>query len=194
MNHLLVIFFLICFSFSLQSQTETNKKERYFGVAINSGASTAPFALSTNPTGVFYINRHQIELGYGLYPFNNEEQRIWGTHLNYKYYPNGIDQRFSLYFITSLTYTQKVENKKFYNDIGPNPYIMHYQNKFEYLSLTGGYGFDLKIFKNGYIGTCLNIGLITRSATFELLTWPEEKMFEEYGPNVALRLNIGYRF
>jgi hypothetical protein len=194
MNHLIALFFLICFSFSLQSQTETNKKEWHFGVAINSGFALSAGALNTNPTGTFYINRHQVELGFGFYPLNTKKSndlRLMGGQLNYKFYPNGIHKRFSLYFMNGLTYTYKVGVDKHLHIDDLNQYVITTQNKDKYLSLISGFGFDVKIFKNGYMGSCLNFGLTTSNSSLELLS---TKHFQTIGLNGALRLNIGYRF
>jgi len=195
MNHLIVFFALLCFSFSSYCQTESKKKERHFGLAINSGVAISALAININPTGIFYINRHQVELGFGLYPVNvrtSIDELIWSGHLNYKYYPSGINKRFSSYMVTSLSYTQKEGGYVMNYPLGQTDYFIFGHNKFRYISLTGGYGFDIKILKNGYIGSALNVGVFTAGTGFQSSAL--RKLFEEFGLDVAFRLNIGYRF
>lgn len=173
--------------FSSYCQTAEENKEVRFGVALNSGFTATIGELSTAPTGILYVNRHQLELGFDVYPFSFNSPRVFGLALNHKFYPNGIGQRFSLYFTTNLTYT---------NSFIDHHYIVNnYQTTYNYMSLLGGYGFDLKVLKKAYIGTSLNVGIITnnRKSTNTGASY-NYKMFDRFQLDGAIRLNIGYRF
>ena len=188
-NSILFICLFSIFNVSAQEKSETSNK--HFGVALNSSILAEIGAVSIAPTGFYYVNKHQVELGFSVHPFySSSNARRLGAELNYKYFPNGIDNRFNLYFSTNLTYT--------------NDYYMHentsanyrYERRTNYLTLTGGYGFQVSLFKRAYIGTSLNLGVTTCSYEVSGTNSPtySNSMLGEYYLDAAVRLNIGYRF
>ncbi|MDG1333499.1 MAG: hypothetical protein P8P74_14280 [Crocinitomicaceae bacterium] len=183
---------IIClFSISLVSaQEESKAQDKHYGFAINSSLSGTLNSLSVAPTGFLYVNKHQLELGLAIHPGRiSSNNRNLGVEFNYKYFPNGIANRFNMYFTTNLTLTNQHYEQNYSG--------YRYERRTNFLNLTGGYGFQVSLFKKAYVGTSLNVGVMTcrdnikNSYGYSNYVSP---MFNEFYLDAAVRLNIGYRF
>ncbi|MFK7784210.1 MAG: hypothetical protein AB8B56_03790 [Crocinitomicaceae bacterium] len=191
---LIVCLFSICHLFAQEESSKSN--DVHFGVAINSGAIKGPESMYIAPTALLQFSKHQVEAGFTIHPLMIEGyNRMLGAEVSHKYFPFGLDKRFSMYLMSNFTYTwNHVEFRGFNDQAGSES---GYENNQNYISLMGGLGVQVKIFGNAYIGTNLNVGANTSSATLKLGPGPEfsyRSMFDDYGLDGAIRLNIGYRF
>ena len=168
---------------SLFTQAQTSDSAGKFGFAMNSSLNGElnPIRLVSSVT--YYKGNNQFELGLGLHPFIQKGQRILSCELNYKYFPNGAVNKFNMYLITRFSYINNARDTYF-------PTI------YNYLFLNGGYGFEINAFKGLYLGTNISIGAFTYSKNSEnlYLNFSKNKMFDEFGFNIASQFNIGYRF
>ena len=183
----IILLFTFLITLSLYSQTEEKLKTIQFGGALNSNAKRATRSICLAPTGFLSLNRHQIELGLGFYPFDYDPSRTIEIESNYKYFPNGREAKFSLFFLANLTYNNSSRNT-------PNAYnTVHTTHNL--LSLMGGYGFELKVMKRAYLAPSINFGIFTEGRKS---TSSDEnsnyKMFEGFGIDGGIRLHFGYRF
>ncbi len=185
------LFTVAIFSFWVNlgfSQEKSN--DTYLGFAFNSSLTRELESPSISPTLIFYKKNNQLELGLSTYPFYSKHlkyYRRFGGDFSYKYFPNGIQNVFNFYLVTNLNYTIT------YSDY---TYIINpHKSREYYLNLMGGFGFDVKVFKKGYIGTNVNIGAATfgKKSTNTGSIY-DYKMFEQFYLDGAIRLNIGYRF
>ena len=170
--------------------TQEKSNETHFGFAINSSLTRELESPSVTPTIVYYRKNNQLELGLTTYPFYSNHlkyYRRFGCDFSYKYFPNGIQNVFNLYLVTNINYTITYSDYTYII----NPYI----SREYYLNLMGGFGFDVKVFKKGYIGTNVNIGAATfgKKSTNTGSIY-DYKLFEQFYLDGAIRLNIGYRF
>jgi hypothetical protein len=157
-------------------------KPNRFGAAVNSSIWDGYRSISIAPTVTYLKGKHQFELGFGLHPFTSDNVRMLSTEFNYKYFPNGIENRFNIYFLTNFTHSNKLIRQSL-------------DTRDNYLILTGGYGFQVKVLKNAYFGTNVNIGGLTKSRSSEDPNYNNnQKLFDRYYLSGAIRLNIGYRF
>lgn len=178
--------FVIIISNLGYSQDTSSVKGR-FGVVVNTSIDGVIGEWSFAPTGLFYYNKHQIELGLCIYPFNFSTPRMIGGALSYKYFPNGISNRFNMFLSADFNLTNEFSPKHIYYN--------NYERTYNYFSILGGYGFEVKFLKNAFIGTSFNFGinfnsLITDDPSIDY----DRKLFEEYELDGAFRFNIGYRF
>ncbi len=183
MKNLFQIYFIFAMCSILNAQNEETTK--HFGTTINTSISSAGVFLFI-PSITYYKNKSQFELGAGSQFFLSYNVRnVFGTEFNYRYFVNGIDNRFNLYFITNLTYAQYKNNKTY-----------SYTRKSSYLILTGGYGFQFNLFKRAYIGTCLNLGIQTFKNDYspDFYNYNSPDLFRNFQTGAAIRMNVGYRF
>lgn len=187
MKQFLLFLILSCFAQVSYGQLIATPKISRFGIAVNNSISLNPGNLSIAPTGTFYKNSHQIELGIALFPIYRKTLPLYiGAEINYKYFVHGIDKRFNHFFVANTTYTSVIDK---------HTGTSSYKYVYNYLRLTAGYGFEIKFLKSAFIGMNLNAGVYSRSltATGET-TAVHQKMFDRFLPNASLNLNIGYRF
>ncbi len=159
----------------------------HFGVASNVHLLMAAkiYALVNSPSILYYQGNHQVEIGYLHSITSDPDRKIGGAMFNYKFYPNGMQNRFNMYFMANLTYLRL--NKK----------AVWYLNKNEkqhQLHIMGGYGIQVNLFKGVYMGTGLNIGSYTYNRISEDDKVEDLKLFHRTYWTGGLRLNIGYRF
>lgn len=184
----IIVILLFCWTSSMSfSQVGSNIKDVHLGAAINSSLSGIVGTISVAPTFTFYSNGNEVGLGFAIHPFHISSPRIIGIELSYRYYPNGISERFSMFFEVNATYTNSFRDHYYL--------INNYQTNYNFINFLGGYGFDIKVFKNGYIGTSLNIGLNTsgRKSTDSGAQY-NYNMFDQFDLDGAVRIRIGYRF
>lgn len=167
----------------LLSLGQEKKPDGSFGFAINSGMNGEIYPIRLIPSITYLNGKSQWELGAGLHPYIHEDQRILSLELNYKYFPNGTSNKFSMYLITHFSYVN-------------NKLETYYPTTYNYLFLNGGYGFQIDVLKGVYIGTNMNVGVFTRQKNSEnpYPDFASNKLFDEFSLNIAFQFNIGYRF
>jgi len=177
------IFLTLTSLISLFAQAQSNNTSGKFGFVMNSSLNGEFYQIRLVPSVTYSKGNNQFELGFGLRPFNQKDQRILSCELNYKYYPNGTVNKFNMYLISRLSYINNLKNTFF-----PTAY--------NYLFLNGGYGLEINAFKGLYLGTNISIGAFTYSKNSEnpYLDFDKNKMFDEFGFNLAFQFNVGYRF
>ena len=167
----------------LLAQSQNSAPTEKFGFIINSSLNGELYPIRLVP-GVTYIKgNNQFEIGFGLHPFFQKDQRILSDELNYKYFPNGTINIFNMYLITHFSYI---------NNIREN----HFTTRYNYLFLSGGYGFEINACKGVYFGTNIRIGTFTYNKNTEnpYLNISKINLFDELGFNLAFQFNVGYRF
>jgi hypothetical protein len=181
------IIFLLFLSFYSFSQKE--EKKNRFGCAINSGILSSISRIGIAPTATYLIGKNQLEFGIVIYPFSNNNYQMFSCDFNYKYFPNGIANRFNLFFETNFNFFHTTEFRHFH------PNYDFYDIKKNQLNLNGGYGFQYNVFKKTYIGTNINIGIGTENRIEDRPDFlPTKQLFNNYYLNVGFGINIGYRF
>lgn len=165
------------------SSAQDDAHQGRFGFALNSSMNGEVYPLRLVPSLTYLKGKNQIELGFGLHPFIKKDQQIFSGEMNYKYFPNGTDNKFNMYLIAQASYLH-------------NPRKTFYPTTYNYLFLNGGYGFELAPFKNAYLGTNMTIGTFTYNKRSEIPydSFAKQDMFEKFGFNLAFQFNIGYRF
>ena len=170
---------------SLFAQDETASKEKHFGVSISSNYLSG---LGTIPIGssVFYFqNNHQFELGFGYHLAEMSFQRKFGGEFHYKYFKNGIDNRFNVFYLASASVTRNYRHRSMFSgDI---------RRKELDLGLLAGFGCQVKLSDRMFIGASLSAGVSTYSIDAVNDHYSRE-MFQYYNFERAVRINIGYRF
>lgn len=178
------MFALLACSIPLCGFAEDTGTSSGFGFALNSGLNGEVYPFRLVPSATYYHGKNHLELGFGFHPFIRKYQHIYSGELNYKYFPNGMENKFNMYFVGSLTY---LSNRR----------DTYYPSTYKYLFLNGGYGFQVTVFRGVYMGTNIEIGTFTTSKNSENpieRTYGSEDMFEEFGANIAFQFNLGYRF
>jgi hypothetical protein len=168
----------------LSSAQKSNSPGSSWGFALNSSFNTEVNAVGLVPGASYYKGKSQFELGVGFYPFVVKSQRIVGGNFNYKYFPNGADNKFNLFLIVSGAYVNQLRKA-------------YYPATYQYLFLNGGYGMQLSLFKGAYLGTNINLGTFTNSKRTEnpyKNYIGTQNIFDEFGMNLAFQVNVGYRF
>jgi hypothetical protein len=168
----------------LVNAQESDSKSKGWGFALNSSFNTEVDAIGFVPGASFYSGKNQFELGGGFYPFVLKDQRIVSGEFNYKYFPNGTNNKFNLFLIMSCAYVNQY--KKTY-----------YPATYQYLFFSGGYGMQIRLFKGAYLGTSVNIGTFTNSKRTENPYKDyigTQDLFDKFGMNLAFQVNVGYRF
>jgi hypothetical protein len=181
MKHYLLLVLIILIPLFTQAQTSDSTGK--FGFVINSSLNGEIYPIRLVPGVTYYKGNNQFELGFGLHPFIQKNQRILSCELNYKYFPNGTVNKFNMFLITRFSYINDVKETYF-----PTTY--------NYLFLNGGYGFEINAFKGVYLGTNISIGVFTYGKNSEnpYLNFAKNSMFDELGFDLAFQFNIGYRF
>ena len=165
------------------TQAQTSDSTGRFGFTVNPGMNTELSPIRIVPGITYFKGNSQLELGFGIHPFIQKDQKILSTELNYKYYPNGVENKFNMYLIAHFSYAH-------------NSRDTYYPTTYNYLFLNGGYGFEINASKDVYLGTNVNIGTHTFSKKNEspanmLIS---SDLFDEFGVNFGAQVNIGYRF
>ena len=181
MKHYLLLILISLIPLFTQAQTSDTTGK--FGFVMNSSLNGELNPIRLVPSVTYYKGNNQFELGLGLSPFIQKEQRILSCELNYKYFPNGTANKFNMYLITRFSYIHNERNTYF-----PTTY--------NYLFLNEGYGFEINAFKGLYLGTNISIGVFTYSKNSEnpYPGFAKNKLFDELGFDLATQFNVGYRF
>ncbi|GAB5538195.1 MAG: hypothetical protein Salg2KO_02980 [Salibacteraceae bacterium] len=183
MKAILLILLLAAYQFRTHAQS-TDSTINGFGFALSSDYNNQLTAIEMAPTVLYYQGNSQFELGAGFNAFGLKDQRILGGRFNYKYFPNGRETKYNMYFMLSCNYTNQLK-KTFY----PSTY--------QYLILGGGYGFQVRIVDGLNLGTNLNLGTFTKSLQSEnpyLEQLGGPNMFDNLGMYLNFQVSLGYRF
>ncbi len=172
------------FLFPLFAEAQKADSPAKFGLELSTKVNGEVYPLRLVSTYYYQKGKHQLEWAFGFHPFIRKEQEVVSSELNYKYFPNSVENKFNMYLITSLDYVYH-RRESFY----PATY--------QYLYLNGGYGFQVQAFGGAYVGTNILAGAFTSSKRSENPyngNFGSRDMFEEFGVNIVFQFNIGYRF
>lgn len=155
-----------------------------FGFTINSSLNGEVYPLRLVPSATYLTGNNMFELGVGFNPGIRKDQKILSGELNYKYFPNGMENKFNMFLIAQLSYLN-------------NQRATFYPTTLNYIFLNSGYGFHITPFKGAYMGTNISIGSFTYSKNSEnpyQSQFTSNSFFDEIGFTLAMQFNIGYTF
>jgi hypothetical protein len=177
-----ILLTLILLSFTL-IYAQSDEFPGRFGFALNSSFNSELKPLRIVPSLTYLAGKSQFEAGFGFNPFILKEQKILSGELIYKYFPNGIENKFNVYLSTRFSY---IHDKR----------ETYYPSTYNFLFLNGGYGIEIKASKNISLGTNISAGVFTFSKKSEIPyeAFARQGFFDELRFNLALQFNIGYRF
>jgi hypothetical protein len=162
---------------------QSQDKIKTFGAAINSSVNGEFYLFQIVPSLVYSRGKSQMELGVGFNPSDRQNQKLLSSEFNYKYYPNGKNNKFNLYFIANASLVKRTLNS-------------YYPTVYNYFFVSGGYGFEIRPFKNTFMGTNIGIGTFTFKKNSEIpyAAFESQKFFDEFGYMLAFQFNLGYKF
>jgi hypothetical protein len=155
-----------------------------YGLALNSGFNTEVNTIGFVPSVSYYRGKSQFEMGVGLYPFVLKDQKIVSGEFNYKYFPNGTDNKYNLFLIMSFAYVNQFRKT-------------YYPATYQYLFLSGGYGMQIRLFKGAWLGTSINLGTFTNSKRTEnpyKNYIGTQDLLHKFGMNLDFQVTVEYRF
>lgn len=154
-----------------------------FGASIGARYNGELAALQIGPSAIYTSGKNQFEVGLGMNPFSRGFQQLFSTELNYKWFPNGTEKKFSMYFISELSHVFKKRET-------------YFLTTYNYWFLNGGYGVQIKSTERLSIGTNMTFGVFTfnRQSDIPYEPFTQQKLFEELGYNVGFQFNVGYLF
>ena len=166
--------------FSLAQSSDTTGR---FGFVLNSSLNGEVNPVRIVPSVSYTMGNNQLELGVGVNPFDRKDQKVLSTEFNYKYFPNGMGNKFNMYLIARLSYLNMRRDT-------------YYPTTYNYLFLNPGYGIELRAYKSLYMGTNISVGTFTYSKKSEVPyeSFASKNLFDEIGFNMAFQFNLGYRF
>lgn len=170
---------------SFTSEAQSSESSGKLGFVLNSSLNSELLSIRLVPSLSYTKGKNQLELGLGVYPFNRDRQTALSCEFNHKYYPNGFDNKYNMYFMTSTAYFS-------------NRLKTFYPATYNYLFLNAGYGFEVQPIPSAgfYMGTNMTIGLFTYSKQSDIthVVFQNQAMFQKFGYNLAFQVNVGYRF
>ena len=154
-----------------------------FGFALNSSINGDVYPIRIVPSLVYIKGKNQLELGFGFNPFIRKSQKLLSSEFNYKYFPNGTENKFNIYLIARFSYINSARNT-------------YYPTNYNYLFLNGGYGIEIKASKKVYIGTNISTGIFTygKKSDIPYEAFASQKLFDTFRFNLAFQFNVAYRF
>jgi hypothetical protein len=176
---LLTLFSLIPFLANAQSNDSTGS----FGFALNSSVNGELYPMRIVPSLTYIKGKNQLELGFGFNVTDRKFQKLVSSELNYKFFPNGTENKFNIYLIARFSYIDSARDT-------------YYPTNYNYLFLNGGYGIEIKAYKGAYIGTNISAGIFTYSKKSDIPyeAFASQKLFDTFRFNLAFQFNVGYRF
>jgi hypothetical protein len=170
---------LIPFVANAQSSDSTGR----FGFTLNSSVNGELYPIRLVPSLTYIKGKHQLELGVGFNLSDRKFQKLVSSELNYKYFPNGTENKFNMYLLARFSYINSARDT-------------YYPTNYNYLFLNGGYGIEIKAFKGAYIGTNISSGIFTYSKKSDIpyQAFASQKLFDKFRFNLAFQFNVGYRF
>lgn len=177
----ILIIQILLFPVVLQAQTSDVEKTGELGFSLSTGFNGELYSFQLTPSLAYLKGNSQFELGIGFNPFDRADQTLLSGDMNYKYFPNGMERKFNLYFISQLA-------------IIHNQRSTYYPATYNYLFLNAGYGFAIKLFDGGYLGTNIKMGTFTfnKSSTNPYEGFQSTDFFDETGFNLDLQLHLSY--
>lgn len=181
MKQLIFISLIILIPFFSQAQSADSTGR--FGFVLNSSLNGEINPIRIVPSIAYYKGKNQLELGFGINPIDRKDQKILSSEFNYKYFPNGMSNKFNMYLIARFSYANVRK-------------ATYYPTTYNYLFLNPGYGIEVSSFKNAYVGTNISVGTFTYSKNSEVPyeDFASKNLFDELGFNIAFQFNAGYRF
>lgn len=195
------IIFLLSFSNLLFAQKDTNSLERNFGVSLNTSICGYSYYFPMSIALLYRNNNHQLELGPKFqFTQNDYYKRQFGVEFNYRYYPNGINKRFSMFFLLNSDYFRKLLEREYQQYSNDPAFIgtVNQKSTRNYYTLNLGYGVHVNLIKGLYLSSNMGIGLLledyndNRNSTNENLNSFKGYFNEEL--NFIAAFSIGYRF
>lgn len=180
MKRLLLLLFIGFMSLANFAQSQDTIKT--LGAAINSSVNGEFYLFQIVPSVVYSSGNSQLELGVGFNPSDRQNQKLLSSEFNYKYYHNGRSNKFNLYFITNASLVKRSLNT-------------YYPTVYNYLFVSGGYGFEFRPFKNAFMGTNISMGkfIFKKKSEIPYVAFESQKFFDEFGFMLAFQFNMGYR-
>ena len=134
------------------------------------------------PTAILLVGKNQLEAGVGIHPFIHRDHRVVSVELNYKYFPNGLENAISPYLVGQLAYARDARKA-------------YYPTTYHFMFLNGGYGLMLSGDSRTYLGTNVSIGPYARIRRSEnpYPGFDSDGLVDDVGFNLAFQLNVGYR-
>ncbi len=165
------------------AQTNDSKTTGKLGASFNTGFNGELYTFLATPSLAYLKGNSQLEVGLGFNPFDRVDQSLLSGEVNYKYFPNGLGQKFNLYFVTQLAILHNQRNT-------------YYPATYNYLFLNAGYGFQVKLFDSAYMGTNVKMGTFTFNKTSEnpYEGFRSTDFFDETGLNVEFQLHLNFTF
>ena len=195
-----IVFVLIFSSVSL-AQKDSTKLVRNFGVSLNTSICRYSYDFPTSFVLSYRIQKHQFELGPKFQFMRNDySKRQLGIDFNYRYYPNGISKRFSMFFLTNSDFYTKLLERE-YQQNSNDPLLagtVSQKSTRNYYTLNLGYGVQMNVVGKLYLGSNIGLGILledyddNRSSTNENLNSYKGYLSEEL--NFIASMSIGYRF
>jgi hypothetical protein len=198
-----IIGILVFLSFSnvIFAQKDTNNLERNFGVSLNTSICGYSYDFPTSLVLTYRNHNHQFELGPKFQFIGNDYyKRQMGIEFNYRYYPYGIRNRFSMFFLINSDFYNKLLERE-YQQYSNDPLFVGTVNQKStrnYYTLNLGYGVQMNLFGNLYLGSNIGIGILledyddNRTSTNENLSTYKGYFNEEL--NFIASMSLGYRF
>jgi hypothetical protein len=177
-----ILLTLVLFSYSL-TYAQSDESSGRFGFSLNSSFNSELRPLRIVPSLTYMAGKSQFEAGFGFNPFILKERKTFSGELNYKYFPNGIKNKFNIYLLIRFSY---IHDKR----------ETYHPSTYNFLFINGGYGIEIKASKNVSLGTNISAGAFTFSKKSKIPyeAFAEQGFFGELGFNFALQFNLGYRF
>jgi len=165
------------------ANAQSNDSKGSFGFALNSSINGELYPIRIVPSLTYIKGKNQLELGFGFNPFTRKSQKLLSSEFNYKYFPNGTENKFNMYLIARFSYINSARD-------------IYYPTNYKYLFLNGGYGIEIKAYKRVYIGTNISTGIFTYSKKSDIPyeAFASQKLFDTFRFNLAFQFNVGYRF
>lgn len=179
----ILIIQILLFPVVLQAQIRDVANSGKLGASLNTCFIGELGAVQTTP-GLAYLKGHnQFELGMGFNPLDRADQTLLSGDINYKYFPNGMERKFNLYFVAQLAIIHNQRNT-------------YYPATYNYLFLNAGYGFQIKLFESAYLGTNVKIGTFTYNKSSEnpYEGFHSTDFFDKTGANLEFQLHLNYYF
>lgn len=167
----------------LFNYAQSTESKGRFGANINTSINGEFYAFMLVPNLTYTKGKSQLELGVGLNLNKRQEESLWSGELNYKFYPNEMDNKINFYFLSQIAYLNRAQHS-------------FYAANYNYLFVNGGYGIEIKAHKDIYLGSHISVGAFSYSKTSEnpYHEFSKSDFFEELGLNLAFQFNVGYRF
>lgn len=148
--------------------------------------------------GTYSNNKHQFDARLMLAPLRTPRyEQKFGARLGYTFYPNGRNQLFSSYLRFSLPFHFVKDDPVTYAPFGADP-SYGIEHKYWNIHLQGGYGIQLNLGNNFYLGSDVSLLFGSYFRKYEYYDWynDENRRIDERGLSLYTQFgfNIGYRF